>query len=120
MCTMRLSTWKRIPYQLALPPLFFKNLIDNLTTGGVPKLKDLLVVVKFLDFSMKKMMNLRWRLFMLHPPCWKQGRQITSIILKLAQQSQRSHFKISEIAVNAEGGIINIRYRTGSTFQDSV
>uniref|UniRef100_A0A8C6MWF3 Uncharacterized protein n=1 Tax=Mus spicilegus TaxID=10103 RepID=A0A8C6MWF3_MUSSI len=86
---MRLLTWKRIPYQLALPPLFFKkNLIDNLTTGGVPKLKDLLVVVKFLDFSMKKMMNLRWRLFMLRPPCWKQGGQISSIILKLAHRCQ--------------------------------
>uniref|UniRef100_A0A8C8YZM4 Dipeptidyl peptidase 8 n=1 Tax=Prolemur simus TaxID=1328070 RepID=A0A8C8YZM4_PROSS len=80
-----------MPYQLESLPLFFKkNLIDILAIGGVQKLKQLQVAVKFLEFYMKKMMNLRWKLFMLHPLCWKQGGQIHSVILKQAQQILKS------------------------------
>nr|BAE88860.1 unnamed protein product [Macaca fascicularis] len=80
-----------MPDQLELLPLFSKkNLIDILAIGGVRKLKQLPVVVKFLEFYMKKMMNLRWKLFMLHPLCWKQGGQIHSVILKQVQQILKS------------------------------
>lgn len=40
------------------------------------------MAARFLEFCMKKMMNPKWKLFMLHLLCWKQGGRIHFVILK--------------------------------------
>lgn len=59
--------------------LLFSRIILNFQYLNFFKLP---VAAKFLEFCMKKMMNLRWKLFMLHPLCWKQEGQIHFVILK--------------------------------------